>query len=265
MTGLKVYVAARYDRKDEVTEIVECLMCDGFTVTSTWHREPYAPKVQLPDLPEDEHRDLALRDIRELDEADVILLLTDPPTEPHVRGGKHVEFGYALAKDKELICCGPAENIFHHLPRVWIVDDFHAAVEVLRVLSIREYIGENDGEVRVTDPRTGGQKGQKPARFDLIPPYPLWQLALVYGVGAKKYDDDNWLKGYSWRLSIGALLRHIWKFIMGESLDPESGLSHLAHAIWHCVTLMEFDRLDLGTDDRQVTKLKREAVHEAGD
>ena len=105
-------------------------------------------------------------------------------------------------------------------------------------------------ETRLVDEKTGGQKGVKPARMDLIPPDPLWKLSLIYGMGAKKYSDDNWRKGYSWRLSIGALLRHIFLFTMGEYLDEESGLPHLAHAAWHCFTLMEFHRLKLGTDDR---------------
>jgi hypothetical protein len=110
-------------------------------------------------------------------------------------------------------------------------------------------------EVRVTDPNTGGQKGQKIERFDLIPAEPLRQLALVYGAGAKKYDDDNWRKGYSWRLSLGAMMRHVWTWVRGEKYDPEVSelagqpVSHLACAAWHCFTLMEFQEFELGTDD----------------
>jgi hypothetical protein len=111
-------------------------------------------------------------------------------------------------------------------------------------------------EIRITDPNTGGQKGQKLARFDLIPPDPMWDLAEVYGLGSQKYADDNWLKGYRWRLSIGALLRHVFKFIAGEYLDLESGKPHLAHAVFHCFALMEFAKLKRGTDDRQCTAMQ---------
>jgi hypothetical protein len=62
----------------------------------------------------------------------------------------------------------------------------------------------------------------------------------VYGFGAEKYDDTNWVKGYSWRLSWGAMMRHIEAMRDGEYLDPESGLPHLAHAAWHCMTLMYY-------------------------
>ena len=104
-------------------------------------------------------------------------------------------------------------------------------------------------ETRITDPKTGGQKGQKLARFDLIPSEPLWELAEVYGRGARKYADDNWRKGYSWRLSFGALCRHLHAWWMGEKRD-ELGNHHLAQVAWHAFTLFTFEQFNLGTDDR---------------
>jgi len=105
-------------------------------------------------------------------------------------------------------------------------------------------------ETRITDPVTGGQKGIKPERFDLIPFDALEELARVYGVGARKYEDDNWLRGYRWRLSAGALLRHVARWMIGEDRDAETGCHHLAHAAWHCLTLLTFHLRGLGTDDR---------------
>ena len=112
------------------------------------------------------------------------------------------------------------------------------------------------GEVRGRDPNTGGEKGVKDDRQDLIPSHPIGELGRVYGYGAKKYTPDNWRKGYNWRWSAGALLRHFHAWNRGETLDPETGLHHLAHAMWHCVTLQEFERLGLGTDDRYCTQDK---------
>lgn len=91
---------------------------------------------------------------------------------------------------------------------------------------------------------TGGQKGQKLARFDLIAFTWLWEVATVCGFGAKKYDDDNWRKGYSWRLSYGAMQRHLSQFWTGENYDEESGLHHLAHAAWHCMVLFVFSTVE---------------------
>lgn len=103
-------------------------------------------------------------------------------------------------------------------------------------------------EVRIMS-ETGGQKGQKIERFDLIPIKPLTGLARVYGKGAAKYADDNYRKGYAWRLSFGAMLRHINLWAAGQSYDEETGEHHLLHAAWHCFTLFIFETEKLGTDD----------------
>jgi hypothetical protein len=97
---------------------------------------------------------------------------------------------------------------------------------------------------------TGGAKGQKPERLDLLPFDALEEVARVYGFGATKYAPDNYLKGYAWRLSLGALLRHVSRWAQGESYDIESGLHHMAHAAFHCLALVTFEKRNLGTDDR---------------
>lgn len=107
-----------------------------------------------------------------------------------------------------------------------------------------------EGEIRLTDPDTGGQKGVKLERFDLIPVWAQEEIARVFGWGASKYDDDNWRKGYSWRLSFGALMRHAWAFWRGEDHDRESGLHHMAHVAWHCLVMLTYWRYGLGKDDR---------------
>lgn len=105
-------------------------------------------------------------------------------------------------------------------------------------------------ETRVTDGDTGGQKGSKLARFDLVSVLAQVEEAKVYGRGAEKYDDNNWRRGYAWSLSYAALLRHLAAFWAGEDRDPETGLLHLAHARWHTGVLIEFMLRELGTDDR---------------
>jgi hypothetical protein len=87
-------------------------------------------------------------------------------------------------------------------------------------------------------------------RHDLIPPYPLDELAKVYTYGARKYDPDNYFKGMAWRKVIGPLLRHLWKWIRGEKYDDESGLHHLSHVAWNVFTLMIYEKNNVGIDDR---------------
>jgi hypothetical protein len=105
-------------------------------------------------------------------------------------------------------------------------------------------------EVRSTDPDTGGQKGVKLARFDLIPVDPLTQLAEHYGRGAEKYAPRNWEKGYDWSKSYAALCRHLFAFWGGEDLDEETGSSHMVAVMWHAAALLEFARTHPEKDDR---------------
>lgn len=56
------------------------------------------------------------------------------------------------------------------------------------------------------------------------------EMVKVREFGAKKYTRNNWKKGFKVTRSLAAALRHIYSFLRGETNDPESGLSHLAHA-----------------------------------
>ena len=105
-------------------------------------------------------------------------------------------------------------------------------------------------EVRYIDPETGGEKGVKLARFDLIPEIPLYSLAEHYGRGADKYEDHNWRRGYPWSISFAALNRHLWTWWNGEDIDPELGSNHLDAVAWHAFTLREFVETHPGLDNR---------------
>lgn len=132
----------------------------------------------------------------------------------------------------------------------------HAELSVakwLKLPRIHHLTGEpwvETGEVRTKDPVTGGEKGAKLARFDLLPAGPLWQLAEHYGRGAKKYQDHNWRRGYKWSLNFAAMMRHAWAWWRGESIDAETGSSHMVAVAWHAFSLIEFETEKIGTDDR---------------
>jgi hypothetical protein len=66
--------------------------------------------------------------------------------------------------------------------------------------------------------------------LQLIPPALLKETAEVLQFGASKYAPNNWMRGMSWTTVYGALMRHQMAWFMGEELDPESGLPHMAHA-----------------------------------
>jgi hypothetical protein len=88
-------------------------------------------------------------------------------------------------------------------------------------------------------------------RTDLLPMYPLLDIAAVYGFGAKKYEGWNWCKGFKYSRLLGSLLRHIFLWAAGEDKDGESGYSHLAHAGCCLLMLMDTIRLYPENDDRQ--------------
>jgi hypothetical protein len=108
-------------------------------------------------------------------------------------------------------------------------------------------------ERRVVNAKTGGEKGSKPARFDLIPARALWEVAEVYGLGGEKYSDRNWERGFDWSLSFAAMQRHAWQFWSGEDVDGESGRPHMAHVVFHALALLTFMDEHRDLDDRPVS------------
>lgn len=113
-------------------------------------------------------------------------------------------------------------------------------------------------ERKTVDASTGARKSTKSARFDLCSPFGQIEEAKVGGMGAEKYEDHNWRAGYGWSKSYAAAQRHMVAWWSGEDLDPESGLSHLAHARWHMSALIEFQTLGTGHDDRFPVVVQRE-------
>jgi len=68
-------------------------------------------------------------------------------------------------------------------------------------------------------------------RMDLIPWPAVWAMANVRQFGAEKYRPWDWDKGIEYSRLAAAALRHITAWLSGEDLDPESGQSHIAHAL----------------------------------
>jgi hypothetical protein len=81
--------------------------------------------------------------------------------------------------------------------------------------------------------------------YGLLPPLALEEVAKVLTVGAQKYSRENWrFVDDGPRRYFDALQRHVWAWKRGETLDPETGLSHLAHAGCCLMFLLELDELN---------------------
>lgn len=92
--------------------------------------------------------------------------------------------------------------------------------------------------------------GHSKTRFDLIPFEAVGEIADVLAFGAEKYTQNNWCRGTNWGRYFSALCRHIFAWWRGEDKDPETGMSHLAHAGCCLLFLMEYQRNSWGEDDR---------------
>ncbi len=84
---------------------------------------------------------------------------------------------------------------------------------------------------QVHEPTREGEKfDQDKTRFDLLVPEFEEAMAQVMTKGAAKYKPNNWQGVPDFRTRyIAALRRHINAYQQGESIDPESGISHMAH------------------------------------
>lgn len=68
-------------------------------------------------------------------------------------------------------------------------------------------------------------------------------LVRVLSFGAKKYERDNWKKVKNGKNRyFAALMRHLEAWQRGEKKDPESGESHLYHAMCNLYFLIYFDK-----------------------
>jgi len=102
------------------------------------------------------------------------------------------------------------------------------------------------------DPK--GAAGALKTPLGLIPPYAMEQTAWVHKLGSDKYGPYNWRKtGVCASTYVNAIMRHLNAWRDGENLDPESGISHLAHVACSCNILLDADYCGTLQDDRNVT------------
>ena len=68
------------------------------------------------------------------------------------------------------------------------------------------------------------------SRPDLLPPLALLEAGIVMSMNEEKHPNQRW-KTMTSEEHIGAILRHILAWISGNRFDPETGKSHLVHAM----------------------------------
>ena len=96
---MKIYLAARYSRIDELNRYANDLRAMGHIITSRWLQG--AHQIGDDGLSEEasraERERFAMEDWADLMAADCCISFTEPPRSSNSRGGRHVEFGAAVA------------------------------------------------------------------------------------------------------------------------------------------------------------------------
>jgi len=73
--------------------------------------------------------------------------------------------------------------------------------------------------------------------MELLPMDLLMRVAMWYTLGAKKYGLHNWRKGQPVSACVGALLRHLTKYLMGWRDED-----HLAAIVFNALSIMNVDQ-----------------------
>lgn len=157
MSDMKIYLAARYSRREELCAYRKQLETIGYTVQARWlngeHQlandgtpigEHGAALVegtlrsgeQLSENDQTERAaalrtKFALDDWEDVNAAELVISFTEPPRSKANRGGRHVEYGIALANSARVIVVGHRENIFHWLPVVEFCETWEEAMALL--------------------------------------------------------------------------------------------------------------------------------------
>jgi hypothetical protein len=101
-------------------------------------------------------------------------------------------------------------------------------------------------------PSKGIKEDSGKLRYDLLPWDAVEEVLRVLSYGVEKRGEHNWELGIEYSRVFAALHRHInaW-FHNREEKDPESGLSHLAHAACNALFLLAYETRKMSElDDR---------------
>jgi len=130
---MKIYLASRYSYHKELQNIAHILIKQGHEITSRWiwGNHQIDDKGLSAEIAREERERFATEDYEDILKADTVMSFTEIPRSSNSRGGRHVEFGMALALKKRCIVVGHRENVFHCLPFVEFYEEINAALEAV--------------------------------------------------------------------------------------------------------------------------------------
>lgn len=104
----QIYISGKFESQERLRHERDRIHATGAgKVVGTWlDEEPQPCGGALPR----QAREYAIRDCAEIDKADLLILDTK---DENIRGGREVEYGYALGRNCEVWIVGPKRNVFH--------------------------------------------------------------------------------------------------------------------------------------------------------
>lgn len=159
------------------------------------------------------------------------------------------------------------QGTVRHLPsahdpdaKVYVVFDSLWAgwyrTEDLEVVDADRGVGAGAGAAPAAEPAAGKKYDAEKPPLDLLDATALLEVGRVLEFGAKKYAPNNWRAGISRERLIAAALRHTLAAASGKRNDPESHLSHLAHAMCCLMFALHFE---VTKNEKPDTRFKKEA------
>lgn len=127
--GASVYLAARCARSDELRVIAQDLEAAGWDVTSSWLSVDSAVAADGL-VAGGKAEQIATMDFKDLARSNVLVSFTEG-NGARGKGGRHVEFGMAIALGIRVVVVGPRENVFHCLPQVEQYDTWAEAEQAI--------------------------------------------------------------------------------------------------------------------------------------
>ena len=100
---------------------------------------------------------------------------------------------------------------------------------------------------RVVGNKGGMKDDKKKIRMELLPFDSVREVAKVMTHGAEKYEPDNWKKVEVMRY-VGAFLRHLVDWMLGETIDKDSGLRLTSHMACNALFINHIDMRDNAED-----------------
>lgn len=117
----------------------------------------------------------------------------------------------------------------------WLTSEWEPhEVELFKIPDVEPFVSVANA------PINGSKHDSGKPLMGAVPPNALLAVARVLTFGAEKYGRGNWRQVENAETRyLDAALRHINAYQRGEAADPESGESHLAHAVCSLMFVLE--------------------------